>query len=95
MNVVLKVLIWVCGMIFIVALFNSLIRPKKDELFRNIKEGVKKVGQHRPAYLKGWFGRKDLARYGVGLPQSKEGVFIIFCLIVTILVFTFIVVNYL
>lgn len=95
MHVIFKILIWLCGMAFIVSFFNSVITPRKDELFRNIREGAKVVGHYRPDYLKGLFGRLDLARFGVGLPQTKEGVFIIFGLLLSVILLTFLVVNYL
>ena len=95
MNMILKFLVWVCGAVFIIAFFNSLIGERKVVWFRNFMEKVKVVRQHRPDYLKGFFGRLDLARYGVGLPQTREGVLVMFFLLVSILVLTFLVVNYL
>lgn len=95
MNGFLKVIVWICGMIFIIAMFNSLVGNRQRALFRNFMEHVKDVRQHRPKHTLGLFGKWDLARYGIGFPQTKEGVLLMFLLFTSIILLTFFVMNYL
>lgn len=100
MNAFIKLVIWLCGLIFIIAFFNSLISTRKSELFRNFLNKIQKPGQYRPKHInsnpfKEFFQKIDLARFGFGLPRTKEGIVILFFLLVSVLILTFLILNFL